>query len=138
MLLYILLYWSLKIKMILKAIQKVCHPPPPLSHFVTLCLDPLPPLVTSQIVTNFELIMSWSLMQILDLILSKMSIFSTQTLSSTLETTSKSRSGVFTTFKVILMRLLKRYFFEVVTSLFYSTPPPCHTLSLFCLTPLPS
>ena len=35
------------------------------------------------------------------------------------------------------MQLLKRYFFEVVTSLFGLTPlPPCHTLSLFCLTAL--
>ena len=36
-------------------------------------------------------------------------------------------SGVITTFKVVLMRLLKRYFFEVVTSLFSLTPfPTCH------------
>ena len=36
------------------------------------------------------------------------------------------------------MRLLNRYFFEVVTSLFCLTPlPPCQTLSLFCLTPSP-
>ena len=77
-------------------------------------------------------------MQILDLIFAKIFIFSTQTLLSTWKATLKSRwSGVITSYKVILMRLLKLYFFEVVTSLFGLTPiPPCHTLSLFFLTPL--
>ena len=54
--------------------------PPPLSLFVTVCLDPPPPLVTTQIVTNFMLIFSRPLMQILDLIFDKMCLFSNQTL----------------------------------------------------------
>ena len=120
------------------AYHRFLTPPPPL---VTLCHRlpwPPSPLVTTQIVTNFMLILSRPLMQILDLIFNKMCLFSNQTLLFTWKATLKSRwSGVITTFKVILMQLLKRYFFEVVTSLFGLTPlPPCHTLSLFCLTPL--
>ena len=46
---------------VIGAIQKVYHRPttdfcpplPPLSLFVTVCLEPPPPLVTTQIVTNF-------------------------------------------------------------------------------------
>ena len=64
---------------------------PPLSPIVTVCLDPPPPLVTTQIVTNFELIISLPLMQISDLIFAKMCIFSTQTLLSTRKATLKSR-----------------------------------------------
>ena len=53
-------------------------------------LTPLP-LVTTQIVTNFKLMMNRPLMQILDLIFAKMCIFPTQTLLSTLKATLKSR-----------------------------------------------
>ena len=97
------------------------------------------PLVTIKIVTNFELITSLPLMRILDLIFAKMCIFSTQTLLSTRKATLKSRwSGVITTFKVILMRLLKRYFFEVVTSLFSLTPlPPLSHFVTILLDPHP-
>ena len=96
------------------AYHRFLTPPPPLSHFVTVCLDPPTSLVTTKIVINFELIVSRPLMQILDLIFAKMCIFSTQTLLSTWKATLKSRwSGVITTFKVILMRFLKRYIFEV-------------------------
>ena len=111
------------------AYHRFLTPPPPLSLFVTVCLDPPPPLVTTQIVTNFMLILSRPLMQILDLIFNKMCLFSNQTLLFTWKATLKSRwSGVITTFKVILMQLLKRYFFEVVTSLFGLTPFPLVTL----------
>ena len=63
----------------------IFDPPPPfhiLSHFVTVCYDPLP-LVTTKIVTNFEMIMNQPLMQILDLVFANMCIFPTQTLLST-------------------------------------------------------
>ena len=52
-------------------------------------------------------------------------------------TLKSRRSGASSTFKVILIRLLKRFFFEVATLLFCLTSSPCHTLSLFCLTPSP-
>ena len=50
--------------------------------------------------------------EILDLTFNKMCLFSNQTLIFTWKATLKSRwRGVITTFKVILMQLLKRYFF---------------------------
>ena len=53
----------------------------------------------------------------------------TQTLVSTWKATLKSRwSGVITTFKIILMRVLKQYFLEVMTSLFELIPLPLVTL----------
>ena len=53
-------------------------------------LTPLP-LVATQILTNFKMIISRLLMQILDLIFAKMCIFSTQTLLSTWKATLKSK-----------------------------------------------
>ena len=83
-----------------------CHT---LSPFV---LAPLSPIVTTQIVTNFELMISRLLMQILDLIFAKICLFSTQTFLSTWKATLKSRPIiVITTLKVILMLLSKQYFF---------------------------
>ena len=128
-----------------EAIQKVCHHKNPdfwsPSPLVTVChcLPWTPsPLVTTQIVTNFELITSLPLMRILDLIFAKMCIFSTQTLLSKRKATLKSSWGdVITTFKVIIMLLLKRYFFEVVTSLFCLTPSPLVTHCNFLLDPPP-
>ena len=35
--------------------HRLLIPPPPLSHFVTVCLDPPSPLATTQIVTNCDL-----------------------------------------------------------------------------------
>ena len=64
---------------------------PPCHTLSPLALTHPPPLATNQIVTNFEAIMSRSLMQILDLIFAKMCIFSTQTLLSTWNATLKSR-----------------------------------------------
>ena len=79
------------------------------------------------------------LKQIVDLIFAKMCIFVTQTLFSTLKATLKSkRGGVFTTSKVILMRLLKRYVFEVVISLFGLTPFPFSHFDTILLDPPPS
>ena len=64
----------------LRAIQKVCQrknpdfdPLPPCHTLPPFALNPLP-LVTTKKVTNFELIMSLILMQILDLIFAKMCI----------------------------------------------------------------
>ena len=81
--------------------------------------------------------MSRPLMQILGLTFAKMCISTTQTFLSTWKATLKSRrSGVITTFQVIQMRLLKRYFFEVVTSLFGLTPSPLsHFVTILLDTP---
>ena len=68
-------------------------------------------------------------MLIIDLLFAEMCIFFTQTLLSTWKATLKSRwNGNITNSKVILMRLSKRYSFEVVTSLFGLTPSPLVTL----------
>ena len=124
---------------ILGSIQKVCPRPntdfwPP-SLLVTLChLLPWPPspLVTTQIVTNFELIMCRPLMQILDLKFAKMSIFSVQTLLSIWKATLKSRwSDVITTFKVILMGLLKQYFWKSGSTLWLIPASPISHFVIF-------
>ena len=108
------------------AYHRFLTPVPPCHTLSPFALTPSP-LVTTQIVTNFMLILSRPLMQILDLIFNKMCLFSNQTLLFTWKATLKSRwGGVITTFKVILMQLLKRYFFEVVTSLFDPPPPLSH------------
>ena len=82
--------------------------------------------------------MGRSLMQILGLIFAKMHIFSTQTLLCTWKVKSKSRwSGVITAFEVILICLLKGYYFEGVTSIFRSYPPHlCHSV-IFLVNSLP-
>ena len=93
-------------------IQKVFHRPstdlwPPLSPCHRLPWSPSP-LVTTQIVTNFELIMSRPLMQIVDLIFFWMCMFSTQTLISTWKALWESKwSVVITTFKVILIAIVE-------------------------------
>ena len=66
-----------------------------------------------------------------------MCIFSTQTLS-TLKATLKSRQSGLTIFKVILVQLLKRSFFEVLTSLFGLTPlPPLSHFATILIDPPP-
>ena len=76
--------------------------------------------------------------EILSLIFAKMCIFSTQNLLSTFRATPKSIwSGVTTTFKVILMQLLRQYFFKGVTSLFGSYPSPISHFVIFLVNPLP-
>ena len=105
----------------------IFDPHPPCHHLSPVALTPSP-LVITQIVTNFELIMGPSLMKVLDLIFSKICIFSTQFLLSTWKATLSRWNDVITTFKVIVMRLLKRYLFEVVTSLLGLIPSPLVTL----------
>ena len=117
----------------------IFDPPSPHCHTLSPFVLTPSPLVTTQIVINFELIMSRPLMQLLDLIFAKICIFSTQTLLSTWKATLKSRwVDVITTFKVIWMRLLKQYFFEVVSSLFGLTPYPLsHFLTILLDHPSP-
>ena len=72
------------------AYHRFFTPLPPCHTLSPFALTPSP-LVTTQIVTNFELIINLPFRQISDLIFSKMCIFSTQTLLSTWKATLKSR-----------------------------------------------
>ena len=102
----------------LGAIQKVCHrtttdfwpPCPPCYTLSLFALTPLPPCHHQ----NSDKL--WA---------DNKPTFDANFLLSAWNATLKSKwSGAITTLKVILMRLLKRYFFEVVTSLFGLTPSP--------------
>ena len=97
----LLLSFRLPFKKYVAGLPPIFDPPP----LVTLCrrLPWPPPVVTTQIMTNFELVMSRPLMQILDLIFAKVCIFLTQTLLSTSKATLKSGD------EVVLLQLLKSF-----------------------------
>ena len=129
-----------------EVIQKVCHwknryfwPPSPMSHFAIFCLGPLPLFSHLPKVKNSDLKMSINLMWILDSILAKMCLSSTQNRLSRWTTITISVN------EIVIFRLLiqlkhdfLKIFFEGVTSLFGSySLPLCLTLSPFLSTFLP-
>ena len=96
-----------------------------MSHFVIICFEPPPLLVTAQRLKNFELKKRWPMLQILGHIFAEMCMLSTWTLSSTWKATFKIRwSGAIAIFKIILMQLLKQHFRGSEITLWLIPPPP--------------
>ena len=107
-------------------------PPPPCHTLSPYALNPSP-LVTTQILKNFEVIMSRPFMQILDLIFAKICIFSTSILLQFCYLHGKLHWRVDTVvflelFEFILMQLLTRYLLKWWHHSLAWPPPPLVTL----------